>query len=158
MNQDIEKHHKAFTLIFRIFTIIWMTIIFAMSAQSADESTETSLFVGRTVCQVFVPGYREMPDVDQARLARKIDHPVRKVAHATEYAVLAILVWLALSTRRHSRYLIAILFSFMYASTDEFHQIFVPGRAGMFTDVMIDTAGAAVGLLLIFFCKNAHKK
>ena len=35
-----------------------------------------------------------------------------------------------------------------YAATDEFHQIFVPGRAGMVTDVMIDSSGALAGILL----------
>lgn len=36
----------------------------------------------------------------------------------------------------------------LYAATDEFHQLFVPGRAGLFTDVLIDATGAAIGLLL----------
>lgn len=35
-----------------------------------------------------------------------------------------------------------------YASTDEVHQIFVPGRAGMVTDVLLDSAGALTGILL----------
>ena len=31
-----------------------------------------------------------------------------------------------------------------YAATDEFHQLFVPGRAGMVTDVLIDSIGVTV--------------
>ena len=44
--------------------------------------------------------------------------------------------------------LIAWGISTAYAATDEFHQIFVPGRAGMLTDVMIDSSGALAGILL----------
>ena len=36
-----------------------------------------------------------------------------------------------------------------YAVTDEFHQLFVPGRSGQMTDVMIDSGGALVGLLAL---------
>ena len=36
----------------------------------------------------------------------------------------------------------------LYAATDEFHQLFVPGRAGLPTDVLIDATGAALGLLV----------
>ena len=36
----------------------------------------------------------------------------------------------------------------LYAATDEFHQLFVPGRAGLPTDVLIDATGAALGLLI----------
>ena len=37
-----------------------------------------------------------------------------------------------------------------YAATDEFHQIFVPGRTPKVTDVMIDSAGAALGIGMMF--------
>ena len=36
-----------------------------------------------------------------------------------------------------------------YACTDEFHQLFVPGRSGQITDVMIDTLGGSIGVLII---------
>ena len=35
----------------------------------------------------------------------------------------------------------------LYAVTDEFHQLFVPGRSGQFSDVVLDSAGALAGLL-----------
>ena len=36
-----------------------------------------------------------------------------------------------------------------YAATDEFHQLFVPGRSGQISDVILDSAGAALGVLLM---------
>lgn len=69
-----------------------------------------------------------------------------------EYAILG---WLAFAfsgtfeMRQKVHYIAALGFAFCYASTDEFHQLFIPGRSGQFTDVCIDTAGAAIGLLLL---------
>jgi len=46
------------------------------------------------------------------------------------------------------------LFSFGYALTDEFHQMFVDGRGASFTDCLIDTGGALLGILaaLVIYC------
>ena len=37
---------------------------------------------------------------------------------------------------------------FLYACTDEFHQLFVPGRSGNFRDVIIDTSGGVLSAIL----------
>lgn len=146
-------------VVFLILSIVWMIGIFLFSAQPADESTETSLYVGEAVCSIFVPGYRSMPEEGQTALAERIDHPVRKTAHATEYAVLAVFWYQALQGMRKHRYGRSFLISAAYAATDEYHQLFVPGRAGRVTDVLIDSAGAAAGLLIIFIVvKKLHSK
>lgn len=139
----MKKRNK----IFAILALVWMIFIFSMSAQSADESTNTSLRAGRLVCTVFVPHYKNMTASDQMALAEKIDHPVRKTAHATEYAVLGILLFFAIPG---NRYVLSLFIAAVYASTDEFHQLFVPGRSGQITDVLIDSCGAIAGLLLLF--------
>jgi VanZ family protein len=78
---------------------------------------------------------------------------VRKMAHLTEYAALG---FLALRLARAEPCLAqkgpawqvgaALLFSALYASSDEYHQSYVPGRHPAVTDVMIDTTGSAIGL------------
>lgn len=136
-------------------TIAWMVFIFSMSAQPAAESTNTSLHVGRLVCSVFVPHYHRMSPDKQTALAKKIDHPVRKTAHATEYAILGILLCQAVPG---CRYLVALILSAAYAASDEFHQLFVPGRSGQITDVMIDTCGAAAGLLVTCIIMRIHSR
>lgn len=47
--------------------------------------------------------------------------------------------------------LISILLTICYASTDEFHQLFVSGRAGRITDILIDGVGATIGIMLVYF-------
>ena len=70
------------------------------------------------------------------------DVVLRKLAHATEYAILAALLLRAM------RELPAWALAVVYAVSDELHQHFVPGRAGRPLDVAIDATGALVGVLL----------
>ncbi len=85
-----------------------------------------------------------------------IHHFLRKCAHVTEYAILALLLrhtlhqGLAPTTAPWSRRRAAavLVLVFLYAASDEFHQSFVPGRTALFTDVLIDTAGGFLGLLV----------
>lgn len=79
---------------------------------------------------------------------------VRKTAHFTEYAILGALFYLNFIqfprlNRHFKKILLPIIFSFLYACTDEIHQIFVPGRSSQFRDILIDTLGASFGCLLI---------
>ena len=55
-------------------------------------------------------------------------------------------------------FLIPIGVTFLYACTDEFHQLFVPGRAGRFTDVLIDTTGGIIMLLFIALVTHVARK
>jgi VanZ family protein len=71
------------------------------------------------------------------------DLVLRKLAHMTEYAILAALLY-----RATSRAPLALVIASAYAATDEFHQTFVSGRHGTPVDWAIDTAGAAIGLAL----------
>jgi VanZ family protein len=82
---------------------------------------------------------------------------VRKAAHVTEYAILALLVWRAVrkpsaaAPRRWlwSRAGFALLFVALYATSDEIHQAFVPTRQASVWDVLLDTIGGAFGLLFL---------
>ena len=69
------------------------------------------------------------------------DYVLRKCAHATEYAILALLL-----LRATGSFAWAWSLAVVYAASDEIHQTFVPGRHGSPVDVAIDAAGAALGL------------
>jgi VanZ family protein len=95
------------------------------------------------------------PDMSEERL-EQVHHIVRKTAHFVEYAVLGLLAWRALhldpafasySARR--QIWLALLFCLLYASTDEFHQSFVPTRHPAVQDVLLDTCGSGFGLLAV---------
>jgi VanZ family protein len=69
------------------------------------------------------------------------DLVLRKLAHITEYAILAFLLRRALTTPA------ALAVAVAYAISDEFHQTFVHGREGRPRDVVIDSIGIVLGLL-----------
>lgn len=133
----------------------WMFTIFSFSRQPAVESAKVSGTVAyrmAEVCnRVFQMGLAEET---LEKYAQEMDYPVRKAAHMTEYAILGLFSFFFLTgylERGRRTYLLALGIAACYAVTDEIHQLFVPGRAGRFSDVCIDTAGAALGLLFLFF-------
>lgn len=80
------------------------------------------------------------------------DVMLRKIAHAAEYAVLAVLLARVGYHESHRRSVVFIrglawLAATTYAVMDEYHQTFVPGRHGAWLDVGIDSLGAALGLV-----------
>ena len=79
-------------VIFAMLTILWMIVIFSFSAKPGNESEEQSIKAGMIVCHMFVPGFEDLSEQQQIDMAQAIDHPVRKTAHAAEYAMLAGLV------------------------------------------------------------------
>lgn len=82
---------------------------------------------------------------------------LRKLAHFTEFACLgALLAWLLGMLCKPLPF--ALLFGFLVASIDETIQYFVPNRGPAFKDVLIDTAGALVGISLLFLGYTIRKK
>lgn len=69
---------------------------------------------------------------------------LRKLAHAAEFGLLAVLVY-----RASGSYPVAFFGASAYAATDEVHQIFVRGRSGSPLDWLVDTAGIAIALGLV---------
>ena len=85
-------------------------------------------------------------------LAAYFEHPLRKLAHFSEYAcmgILAFVLWSQWLKRGRALYLLTVVWVAVSAAADEIHQLFVPERYGSFADVCLDTCGGAFGLL---FC------
>ena len=139
---------------YAILCIIWMLVIFWFSAQVADDSQEMSDFFVHLLDAVF------SLDIMRNEIIRDMtSFLVRKAAHMSEYAVLAILFGLTIREYKKEPWLLLALAA-AYAATDEFHQLFVPGRSGQLKDVLIDTAGGALGLgllALILYLKRRRK-
>ena len=151
--------------VYLILTVVWMAVIFSFSAKPGDESEIQSLRAGKIVCSIFVPGYENMSEQEQISMAENIDYPVRKAAHATAYAILAgFILGIVVTSLINWKHLLEVVFVVVvYASTDEFHQLFVPGRNGQFIDVVIDGVGALIGVLIVFLvyklvCKIKNKR
>ena len=102
--------------------------------------------------RVFVPGYEEWDEASRQEFAEDIDYPVRKCAHAGEYAVLGVLLTMALTDRR--RVMPAAAIGILY----EFHQRFVPGRSCQLTDVLLDSAGLLAGIMLVLLADRLYRR
>lgn len=122
--------------------------IFMFSAQPADESTETSDRTSQAL--LYFANQLNIIELEQGNLeylCEIMSAPVRKSAHMLEFAALDFSILFALSfwDMHGKRLLLTALFmTVLYACSDEFHQLFVPGRAGMIRDVLIDSVGAVV--------------
>ncbi len=128
--------------------LLLMAVIFGFSAKTAVESSKSSNVIVEVLMDERFPWAGTEND-DSVR--ETLSFLVRKCAHMSEYALLAVaaLYWLSsfqLPYRR--RCLAAAAISIVYAAGDEFHQRFVPGRSGEVRDVLIDAAGAILGLLV----------
>ncbi len=78
-----------------------------------------------------------------------LDVVVKKAGHMLGYALLAGSYWFGLRFRKNGIW-VALLLAILYAMTDEFHQIFIPGRHSSWVDVFgFDGGGAAFALLLL---------
>lgn len=89
---------------------------------------------------------------NEEQLIEKLNKPLRKCMHATEYLILSILIlnWLRnYEIKKWKAIVVSVITSFLYACTDELHQLFVAGRTSQFTDVLIDTFGAILGVTMI---------
>lgn len=137
--------------IFTLLTIAWMLLIFMYSHRPSTESHQDSYEVGLMTGRIVIEDFEEWSFVDQLAFAIKVDHPIRKLAHFTEYFILAIFLVGAVDNslrKRALRLLIPWAVAAFYAVTDEVHQFFIPGRNCNVGDVHIDSTGAFVGVLI----------
>ncbi len=155
--------NKRFTIsqiIFSILSIICMILIFRFSCENADTSSETSGHFTEFAVEHFVPDFENLSPENQSETIARVDHIIRKCAHFSIYAALGFLLSFTFGKRKllsDGTYM-ALLIAFIYACTDELHQYFVPGRSCQFTDVLIDTSGAVIGILVSFILSAAFSK
>lgn len=128
-----------------------MVLIFCFSHQNAEESGALSdrfVMILRLVC------------FNQEWLMEYGSLLIRKSAHMGEFALLAgLLLQLFQTTKYHKfAYLYAFIGTVLYAISDEFHQLFVPGRAGLWQDVVVDGCGALLALGVCYACSAYRKR
>lgn len=132
--------------------IVWMCIIFAFSAQPKEESGAVSAsFTYHMVSSTRTFFHLDLSDARVKEIADAIEGVIRKVAHMVEFGVMSVLLYIWIGQWEMSflrRGITAVGATAVYAATDEIHQLFVPGRAGRFSDVCIDSAGALAGVLV----------
>jgi len=148
MNPKIKKRLRIIAI---LTTLIWMIVIFRFSMDTGTSSHELS-----DLCvQIFNKAVYSFTGKD-LRISITPEHYAmvelffRKLAHMGIYFILSINVMVVLFTfnmKMISRIFISVFFCFIYACTDEFHQMFVDGRGASFFDCLIDTTGAILGIV-----------
>ena len=124
--------------------ILWLVLIFILSAQPVLKSNGLSKSIAEKVIKII----KKISPDKNISLGR-FNHYLRKTAHFFSYMVLGILMMNVLKMMKVEgvkRIVLALVICVLCAMLDEFHQLFVPGRGAQVKDVIIDTAGAIVGI------------
>ena len=138
--------------------------IFMFSAQPAEQSSNLSQGVLTEILEKSIPSYKSMTAEEKLNLIKLYHSIIRKFAHFLIYALWGVLLsWLLWLYRinGHRQMFIAVASGFLYACSDEFHQLFSLGRSAQWSDVFLDTFGVLTGAsavwLLHFICKKIER-
>ena len=142
-----ETEAKSQLILWRISTVVWAALIFLLSTATFSAVT-TRWLLARAFAFVHVTvSPAAFPVVHVA---------CRKLAHLTEYGIFSLLLCRSLAAKlslgggRQRVFWCVVAAAAAYSLTDEFHQRFVPGRHASVADCAIDSAGAALAMLLAF--------
>lgn len=147
-----DGKNKKKTVIGWIMLLLWMTFIFYMSSKSGSESSTQSNFIYKIINDM---GINLGGDFEEVSIII-----IRKSAHFLEYMILYILSVNLMNKYNKSNKMIfiySLILVFLYACSDEIHQLFVQSRAGKFTDVCIDSLGGVFGFLVVYIKNNILK-
>lgn len=133
--------------------LLIMYIIYSFSAQDGTASSNTSYKVSRQIVSAVDRALDlELTDAQVSRCIEKIHFYVRKLAHFSEYFLLAVSLAIPLYAYRVRGLwlvLIGLILCIGFASFDEFHQYFVKGRSASVRDVVIDSCGSFTGIIFV---------
>lgn len=142
-------------IICMILAILWMITIFGFSSQNSVKSSSTS----GTVIRVTIKAVTKVSQEQEERIVEQLQHMVRKLAHFSIYAVGGVILVHLVSTYTNKLiWLYAWIIGTIYASIDELHQYFVPGRSCELKDVMIDSSGVITGIIIVMLVGYVIKK
>lgn len=120
-------------------SIFLMILIFMFSHQTGSESSGLSSQI-----VLWIQTYLHIPITEFI---------VRKAAHMSEYALLTLTFIYGFYKNQYPIQKIMIyslIGTFLYACSDEIHQLFIGGRTGQFTDVLIDTCGGCFAIMFYY--------
>ncbi len=157
MNKKSAIRIICFSLSFAV-----MVFIFVMSAKNAFQSSQISQSFTRRILQFLLKGFGSMTVYRQDELIEGLQFVIRKSAHAFVFTVLGSLLAGGFLTfdgiRRYKSFFIPFGCSVLYAISDEFHQLFVQGRSCEIWDILIDSTGAAIGIIVVIVIRQIVKK
>ena len=139
---------------------VWMYIIYWFSNQAWYESTDQSSgFTYTLVNAIATPSGMDMDT--RMKWVVILEPYVRKLCHMGEYAILFLLLFFAIryfAGDYYKKVFITLCLCFLYACSDEIHQLHVPGRSGQLSDVVVDSLGAVIIMLIIIMIHRKRNK
>ena len=152
------KRQNILKIISVCLVVMWMVLVFLLSHQVAGDSSKTSGAVIRRVITLF------NSDISEELLEQRVEQlqfVVRKLAHFTLYTIGGILITIMFfqykDKIKHTKAM-SIILGMIYAISDEIHQLCIPGRSGEIRDVIIDTSGVILGVIVISFLVYIKEK
>lgn len=140
-----DKRRIIYRILSLVILFIIMLFVFLLSHQTADDSSQTSGQLTSFLSLIFG---ENIPD-----------GLIRTIAHFIEFGALGFFMNNAFFAFKEKGYIfLPVLFSFLYCVTDEIHQLFIPGRAFQFTDLLVDFIGVFAGVIVFYFFTTMHKK
>ena len=160
---SIEKRTKLSLLILYWLPVILLMLVMFFASSQPYEKQDVRPLLGKVVSEKFVKekfsNTKFYYDGHEVSIRSKgvpgfIEFFVRKAAHLTEYGLLGFLLlrgfFSTTNLKRKVAAITALFISIVYACTDELHQMYTIHRTPLFADVVLDSVGALLGILL--FC------
>lgn len=138
------------------FVLFWMILIYYFSQQTVYESIRLSRVVTMVFTNILATFF---PDF--VFEVEYIHHIVRKLAHFTIYLILGVLVSYLLKVEKVKEWkvgILAVICCLLFAISDETLQLFIYGRGAQLTDVLIDIAGASLGIIIVYISRKTFNK
>ena len=142
-----------------VIVILCMITIFSFSKDTDQESDKKSDGVIVNITSVIL-GHK-LSEKEKTKYINKYVVYVKKSAHFIIYMILGIsLISLVKEYRQVDlkAILIALIIAVLYACSDEIHQLFVKGRSGEITDILLDGVGSFIGIYLYYILNKIRSK
>lgn len=140
-------------IILGILIILWAIIVFYFSHQPSEKSSNISTQT-TSIFLKWIPTIQQEDKQVFLNLVERVNPIIRKLAHLSIYMIGGFLLLVFMNTFKISKNLkisFALFIGTLYAISDELHQYFVPGRSCELRDVLIDTLGLIIGILVSYF-------
>ena len=136
-----------------ILLVIWLVVIFVFSNMDGDASYSLSSNILNGITN---------NSVASVGLYDTLHLVLRKLAHVFEYFILSALIYNYLrfyNLKQNTLYILVFVFNLICSSLDELHQLLTLDRDGRLVDVLIDSLGAIIFLIIIIIInRNATKR
>ena len=139
-----------------IYIVLFIVVLISIYYLSSMNNKETnSLSKGVVYKSIDIVEHITHKEYDKKSIVNKFNYPIRKCAHFTLFLLLGICIYLLLNSFNiPHKILISIILSILFATLDETHQMFSLGRSSSILDILIDSMGSIVGIMIINFIVN----